>query len=492
MFIYNIIKEFFYRIKFFELKFKSVFFLILLTILSVFVEMFGISLFLPIFEYIRLEGDINYLLENSFIWQYLYNFYNFFNIEVSLIYLLFTVILLFLFRQIFNFIKLTYRAKINFTILQKLRKRILKSYLESNLNKVENLEKGYVFNLFTEQSGTSVLALLAPIEFLSYCIMAIGYVFLMGFISLPITIIAIILLIFTLILPRRYIFLSGLVGKKLTDINLNIGSFFLTRIQAFKLIKITSNTEKENNKFNQLSLIQRENSIMGSILSNKMDLIVEPFIIILSIIFIYFAFTYFHLTIETLGIYLFIILRLIPVFRSMLLQIQNMKSVEASIAVVIKNLNEFDNNRESNLGKEQYKNIQKGIEFNKVSFAYDQMNNILKDVNLFIPSNSIVAFVGPTGTGKSTILDLLTKLRLPTKGNIFIDDIDLQDYENTSLRSNISFSSQKPDIINVSIRDYIQFSNFDKKESNLDKILELADLSEFIKNLPEGLDTLIK
>ena len=93
MFIYNIIKEFFYRIKFFELKFKSVFFLILLTILSVFVEMFGISLFLPIFEYIRLEGDINYLLENSFIWQYLYNFYNFFNIEVSLIYLLFTVIL---------------------------------------------------------------------------------------------------------------------------------------------------------------------------------------------------------------------------------------------------------------------------------------------------------------------------------------------------------------------------------------------------------------
>jgi len=133
---------------------------------------------------------------------------------------------------------------------------------------------------------------------------------------------------------------------------------------------------------------------------------------------------------------------------------------------------------------------QTGVTFGNVSFRYSESAPwVLKDVSLKIPAGRRIAVIGETGSGKSTLIHLLVRFWEPASGHIRLDGEDIRNLSEAELRRSISVVSQQPHLFNASLRDNLQIARPGADDNDLWAALESAQLKEFVKSLPEGMDT---
>jgi subfamily B ATP-binding cassette protein MsbA len=138
--------------------------------------------------------------------------------------------------------------------------------------------------------------------------------------------------------------------------------------------------------------------------------------------------------------------------------------------------------------------IKKGeIEFKDVSFKYDETNKIIavKKINIKIEGVGMTAFVGHSGAGKSTIMNLLPRFYDPQEGSIFFDGQNIKKVTLNSIRKNISLVSQDVILFDETIRNNILYANTNASEQEIKDACKFAAAEEFIENLPKGYETLI-
>ena len=131
------------------------------------------------------------------------------------------------------------------------------------------------------------------------------------------------------------------------------------------------------------------------------------------------------------------------------------------------------------------------IEFKNVCFSYEHDVPVLKNFNLKVKKDETVALVGNSGGGKSTVVSLLPRFYDVTSGCIEFDGINIQKLDLTSLRNNISFVFQDNFLFSGTIRDNIMMGNQKSSETDLNKVVKMAHLDEFIDTLDNGLDTVV-
>ncbi len=136
------------------------------------------------------------------------------------------------------------------------------------------------------------------------------------------------------------------------------------------------------------------------------------------------------------------------------------------------------------------KKVNGNFEFKNVSFAYDNYK-VIDNMSFQINSGETVAFVGKSGAGKSTIFNLLGKIYDVNKGKILIEGVDINTLDEDSIRGNITIISQNPYIFNMSIKDNFRLVKENITEEEIIESLKLSCLYDFVKSLPEGLDTII-
>ncbi|MBI2612537.1 ABC transporter ATP-binding protein [Candidatus Kaiserbacteria bacterium] len=129
--------------------------------------------------------------------------------------------------------------------------------------------------------------------------------------------------------------------------------------------------------------------------------------------------------------------------------------------------------------------------FDKVTFAYLQGKDVLKNVSFTIRKGSMVGIVGPSGAGKTTTVDLILRLLLPTKGAISLDGVDCRDISLSEWRENVAYVSQDLFLLHDTIRNNIRFYDDSISESQVWDAAKKAHIDGFIKASPEGLDTLV-
>ncbi|MBZ6489049.1 ABC transporter ATP-binding protein [Priestia aryabhattai] len=137
--------------------------------------------------------------------------------------------------------------------------------------------------------------------------------------------------------------------------------------------------------------------------------------------------------------------------------------------------------------------VHKEIECKGVFFRYNQSEPeyTLQDVNFKIPANSMTAIIGPSGAGKSTLIDLIMGLLQPEKGRVMIDGVPLMSENLLSFRKSISYVPQDPFLFNGSIRENLEMVVPDATEEDIWEALEFSSAAEFVKKLPQGLETLV-
>ena len=135
--------------------------------------------------------------------------------------------------------------------------------------------------------------------------------------------------------------------------------------------------------------------------------------------------------------------------------------------------------------------IEGKIEFKSVSFSYETNKPVLKDVDLIVESGEVLALVGPTGAGKSTIAKLLSRFYDPVAGEILIDDYDLRDVQLESLRKQVAVVPQEPFLFNGSLKDNIIFARPNSDEEAIERACDAVGLTDLISRLPNGIDNAI-
>ncbi len=131
------------------------------------------------------------------------------------------------------------------------------------------------------------------------------------------------------------------------------------------------------------------------------------------------------------------------------------------------------------------------IEFDNVSFAYNEETPILKDVSFKVEAGQVAALVGPTGAGKSSIISLIARFYDPDAGDIKIDGKDIRRYKQKSLRHQISFVLQDTVLFHAPLWQNIAYGKPEANRREIVKAAELANAMEFIEKLPAGLDTMV-
>lgn len=131
------------------------------------------------------------------------------------------------------------------------------------------------------------------------------------------------------------------------------------------------------------------------------------------------------------------------------------------------------------------------LTFENVAFGYDPARPVLTDVNLDIAPGESVAFVGPTGAGKSTLAKLANRFYDPTAGRVLIDGVDLRDVTLRSLRSQLGVVPQEPFLFAGTIRTNLRFGRPEATDAEVDEAVDVVGLRDLIERLPRGLDTVI-
>lgn len=131
------------------------------------------------------------------------------------------------------------------------------------------------------------------------------------------------------------------------------------------------------------------------------------------------------------------------------------------------------------------------FDLKNVNFSYKERESVISDFNLTIKQGQTIAFVGPTGSGKSTLVKLLLRFYDTTSGSIYLDDNNITDLNLKDFRSAIGFVSQDVFLLDGTVRENIAYGN---PETPLEEIIEaakIAEVHEFVDNLPQGYETLV-
>ena len=135
--------------------------------------------------------------------------------------------------------------------------------------------------------------------------------------------------------------------------------------------------------------------------------------------------------------------------------------------------------------------IEGAIDFDHLSFGYEPDRLVIEDVNLSLAPGETVAFVGPTGAGKSTLAKLVTRFYDPTEGRVLIDGHDLREVTMHSLRSQLGVVPQEPFLFAGTIGDNIAFARPDATDAEIHEAVDKVGLTDVVERMADGLDTVV-
>ena len=168
----------------------------------------------------------------------------------------------------------------------------------------------------------------------------------------------------------------------------------------------------------------------------------------------------------------------------------SLKEYELSVERIF-DLCDDDKYPKDRYGKTNIKDFDGKIEFNNVIFGYNKNKHVLNNLSFTINAKDTVAIVGASGSGKTTIFNLITKSYDINSGKILFDNVDINELDEETIRKNVSIITQSPYIFNMSIKDNLRLVKPDATKKELDTVCKEACFYEYVMSLPDKYDTII-
>ncbi|MFT4452174.1 ABC transporter ATP-binding protein [Parvimonas sp. G1425] len=384
-------------------------------------------------------------------------------------------------------------GKLEYQVSKEIRKSVFEKIEKFSITNIKKYETGELISRLTSDvqklsevfswgvidASYSIIVLLISIFVMLYLSYTLT---LMLFLMLPV------IYIVTLLFQKNILKFQ----RKVRDYNSKIIRSYTESLSYIKTIKSLGIEDKKKIEFMYFNEKYRKNNLKSILISA----IYVPAVMFVASIGVGFAFNFSSISVMknvmTYGAFLSFLTYSFQIFEpfKMLAQIfADLKSAQASAERVFQILYEEDEILEE---KESDFNFNGNIEFKNVCFHYfDDDKLILKDFNFEIKKGESVAFIGSTGSGKSTIVNLICKFYDPTSGDIYLDGINYKNIDKTCLYNNLGYVLQQPQLFSISIKENIKFGNANATDDEIFDVCNLLGIDEFISKLPDGIDTVI-
>lgn len=312
------------------------------------------------------------------------------------------------------------------------------------------------------------------------------------------------LTLFTILFVPPFGWFMGVVGKKLKAHSIEAQALWSDTMSmveetlgGLRIIKAFCAEEKMNKRFNQVNSSYRDNIMRVNIRQQMAHPMSEFLGTILIVVVLWFGgilvLDYGRIDGPTIIFYLVMLYSIINPLKEFSKASYNIPKGLASMERIDKILQaEVEIKDKEN--PEHISSFEHQIEFRHVSFAYtdhqnDELVYVLKDINLVIPKGKTIALVGQSGSGKSTMLDLIPRYYDVQEGEVLIDGINVKDLCVHDLRQLIGNVNQEAILFNASFKDNIRFSKTDATDEEIANAAKIANAYEFITKSEHGFDT---
>jgi ATP-binding cassette subfamily C protein len=215
----------------------------------------------------------------------------------------------------------------------------------------------------------------------------------------------------------------------------------------------------------------------------------EPILLMLIVSGLYVTLVLWNYELPTVMMLVFLVARLFSELGKLQRKIQEMATCESAFWSLKKKIDEANEQKEPDLGRKQVI-LKKSLCFDRVSFSYAGAS-ILKMVSLEIPAGSFAAVIGPSGAGKTTLVDLVSGLLRPQQGDVLVDDVPMGEMDVRYWRRQIGYVPQDTVLLHDSILANVTLSDPALGDSDAEEALRAAGAWDFVAAMPEGIHTIV-
>jgi ABC-type multidrug transport system fused ATPase/permease subunit len=471
---------------FYSILRKRIFIVISLSIVTGILDSIGLTMFLPLLQ--LADGSSNVDLGNL---NFITNFLNIFNIQLTIAKALIFLMVVFIIKGLVVYKTSVYKLLSVHVLSEKIRLSIVDKFPTFQYNQFVKTDIGKIQNIFLGEINRLTATYTNYITMIQGIIMILIYMIFSFVVDWQF---AILVCIGGLVSDLIFKKINKLTKEKSKDISTITNKFANSLIQYvnnFKYIKATGKIQDYKLRVKKsIDDMHRVHIDMG-ILNAKVNSFREPLLICIVALVILLQTFIFKTSISA------ILISLLFFYRSLtsIVSVQNSYNSSISNQGAIDNIKSFlteINNHSESVSPNIFKGFKEEINIKNLTFKYDN-TIILDNINLKIPKNKSIAFVGESGSGKTTLVNVLTKLLMPNSGQILIDNMDLNHYNQFSYQKYIGYISQEPTIFNDTIYNNITFWAEKTQENMLryEKVLKQAAIFDFIENLENKGESLL-
>lgn len=457
----------------------------ILSFLSGILEGFGINAIIPMFSLITghpLTDTISLVIAKFFL---------FFHLTYTVKYLLGFTVFLFIIKAIILFCANYTTTRITADYAKNIRSELFKATLESDWSSLSRQKVGYLEQVLTTNVNNSAALLsyvggliLVVSNFIVYSVVAIN-------ISFPIAMLTLVLGACVFLLFKPLFYRNRVTSAETVEKYKKLAHYVNENIIGIKTIK---------SMFVESPVVQKARDYFERM--KELDITVESLKILtnaslqpIGMIFIVGIFAFFYKTADTFDFSSFavIIYAINKIFGNIQIAQAQMHTMSSQVPHMMSVLSFKEyvlQHKEKDSGTRHF-GFNNALELQNVSFHYDENEPTLSSVSFSVKEGEMVGLIGPSGAGKTTLVDILLRLLRPKKGRVLIDGENIEEIYLGEWRKNIGYVSQDIFLINDTIANNITFYDESISREGMIDAAVTANIHEFIETLPEGYDTVV-
>ncbi len=466
--------------------------LVLSNLIWIGLEGLGIGLLLPVFELLRSGSSVDSAELQGWYWDALRTITGFLGIQLSLAFLLAASFTFLVLRQVFNYLNAIVHGITKRRTADRIRRKAFQAFLRADTSVQDEIRIGEVSNELTVELDRALSSIFSAIRAFGSLFQVVAYVGGLLLLSPLMTALSLGVICVFAFSMRNLLRAVKTTGAAITEANTELTGFFVERLQRARLVRLSGTERAEAKAFGHLSRRQVEGDLRHRLLTTRLTLLPEPIVIGFAYVALYIGNQVLDLSLEALGLFVIVLIRLMPIVKSIIGDYNNVIGKWPAVEKIDRRLEQLLDGREDKGGDTVFNRLDGAILYKRVSFSYrGGKTSALSNISVTLPAHRITALVGPSGTGKSTFVDLLPRLRDPDSGRILFDGIPITEFSTASLRAGIAFVPQEPQIFNISAAEHIRYGKENATDEEVREAARLAGALSFIEALPEGFETLL-
>jgi len=474
-----------------EVPMRMVILLFMSSIAVAITEGMGVSLLLPLLEYIEKDSAVLQQADNAFMWGIFSKVFNFLHLPFNLASLLLVCFIPIFLKQIFIYVNLSCIAKAQFDSTARLQTECFDKLLNTDLSFIINSKIGVFISTLTMEVVRAGQTISFFFKLVTAVALLTAYSVVLPYISWQLTILIVITAVFIQLMVHRHMVVSTIWGNRVSKGNDVFGHEINSKLSAIRLIKLHNTEDLESSLIRKITYGLANDQVVLRKKNALVQITIEPILILGCFFTLYVGITFLGMSFAAVGLFLFILMRMLPLIKELNSLRQELRSYAPSFHNVSNVMKSADAHREIKSGNVPFNGLKRGIIFKNVTFSYEPGKPILRDLSMNIEAGKTTAIVGASGSGKSTITDLIVRLRDIQEGTIFFDDVSIDQIDLATLRKKVGYVSQEAVLLNDTILNNVTYGQKNISLERIREVLEMSSLWDFIEKLPKGLDTIV-